>query len=107
MWCPGWVPVGWTGEPDSPRGGPGPHPHHNHSCRHAGSGETGLSYPDSNWMADGTRAVLRQWVTPHRQQNGGGVGPGTMNTPNTWDPSRGMLGTRWDTAGTKIKDSGR
>ena len=20
MWCPGWVPVGWTGEPDSPRG---------------------------------------------------------------------------------------
>ena len=60
MWCPGWVPVGWTGEPDSPRGGPGPHPHYNHSCRHAGSGETGLSYPDSqHWMADGTRAVLR------------------------------------------------
>ena len=69
-----------------------------------GSGETGLSHPDQHRMAASWGALHRSrgHTTPTAD---GGVGPVTKTTPKLRDPSRGKLGTRWDTAGTKTKDS--
>ena len=98
MWCAGWVPNDWTGEPDSPRVGPGPHTYHNHSCRPTGSGETGLSYPDSNWMADSTRAVLRArgHTTPATDVSGTCDNEHTQDMgPKPWQAGY-PLGYCWD-----------
>ena len=70
-----------------------------------GSGETGLSYPNNTGWLTTLELCSGQEVTPHRHQMVG-WGPETKNIPKTWDPSRGTLGTRWDTAGTETKVPG-